>query len=449
MRREIQKEIQQWLCRLEETAVNCHVKTRLLDAVRDCKKDLEKKLSPEMWADESVEVDELLEQIKKQMPCETDGEVSGDEIRRKASEMMERCRQSNEALKRGYVNDSDPYIREAEEAVRDLCNVAANYEEVTKEERFLNAVHNIGQKYKMQIDELQENYVSVLHQNYQNLFDRMRELFSSAGYGEEIQRKFYETYYEKLDLLAADTAGYVRNLEKGQASLEEYAKEVQEPIQKTVKRLRGKAARKKWIPALTVLLAVLLGFGGKMAFQRMSEAEVEETAVQEEMVAQGEVAAQEQSAETRIEEAKKMLEDVEEVTGKVGEIAGNVTAITKGAGGDGLHGIIKWGVLLILTLVTLLLLYWLWTKSVDRHCRDRIIKETADLQNAALQEWKKRGTLTAAVEKSFEKTETYVFKRYQEIMMQLSGAQGEDAPEKAQLMELCEEWETIKRKVEF
>ena len=47
MRNEEQKELMQWLCRMEEIAVRSNVKTRLLDAIADCKRDLSSGLSGE------------------------------------------------------------------------------------------------------------------------------------------------------------------------------------------------------------------------------------------------------------------------------------------------------------------------------------------------------------------------------------------------------------------
>lgn len=440
MKKGTQKEIQQWLCRLEETAINGHVKTRLLDAVRDCKKDLQKKLTPETWADRSRELDELLEQLKKQMPYETKGETPESEVRQKASEMIERCRRSNDLRKKDYVNDSDTYIQEAEKAMRDLCNVAANYEEVTRKERFVSAVHSIGEKYKLQIDEVQEKYIHVLHQNYQHMFDRMKELFYSAGYGEETQRKFYETYYANLDVLAGDTAGYARKLEKGQSSMADYAEEVQGPIQKTIKRLKGRAARKKRLPMLVLLLAAVLWIGGKTAYQWTNEVRTEEASVQGEAV-QEEAPAGETTA-SKIGEAVKIGGTVAKEVSKssgTGKILKAVLSVI-------LSLVMGWGIPFLLLVFVL---YWLWTRSVDRHCRDQIVKETSDLQNTALQEWERQGTLTAAVEKSFEAIEIYVYSKYEELLMQLSGDQKKTVSEKELFQELCAEWEMMKRKVEF
>ena len=446
MKKEMQNEIQQWLCRLEETAINAHVKTRLLDAIQDCKKDLQKKLKPETWADTSRELDELLEQLKKQMSDETEGETLENEVRQKASEMTERCRRSNDMRKKDYVNDSDTYIQEAEEALRDLCNVAANYEEVTKKDRFVSAVHSIGEKYKLQIDEVQEKYIHVLHQNYQNLFDRMRELFYAAGNGEETQRKFYETYYANLDILAEDTAGYVRKLEKGQSSMTDYAEEVQGSIQKTIKSLKGRAARKKRMPMLVLLLIVILWIGGRTAYQWTNEVRTEKVTVQEEAV-QEETPTQEITASEIGESAKKVEETV-----KAGEAvakmvsSGTLGSILKKVFGAVWKLVVGWGIPLLLLVFVL---YWLWTRLVDRHCRDQIIKETSDLQNTALQEWKRQGTLTAAVEESFNAIEIYVSSKYQELLTQLSGDQKKTVPEKELFQELCAEWEMMKRKVEF
>lgn len=429
MRSEDQKEVLQWLGRIEETAVSNQVKTRLLDAVREYKKELESDLTQEEWVVKSQELEDLLGQIKRQMLYDPEKEDLTEEIRQKASEMLERCRRSNGILKEDYINGSAAYIQEAERSMNELCNVRANYDDVTNKERFLNVMGSIGQKYKEQVDTFQEKYISALLQNYQNVFDRLKGLFTSTGYGKETQQKFYETYYENQDGLARETRGYARNLEKGQSSIAEYAENVQTPIQQAVSRIKRKAARKKWTPILIIALIAVLGIAGQAVRRHM------DAAAEQEM----------QAEETEeISNEQKLLEIAEQVLEKKAD-----QAVDMGAS-DFFEAIVGGTMMVgVPVLILLFVLYWFWIQSVKKRCRNSIIEEAEKLQRTSLEEWKQAGSLAAAVGESFGMIEAYADKKHQELLSQLWNSQKKTDPEKAKFSKICSDWENIKRKVEF
>jgi len=434
MRSEDRKEVLQWLDRIEEIAVSNQVKTRLLDAVREYKKELKSDLTREEWVVKSQELEDLLGQIKKQIPCDFEEEDLTEEIRQKAFEMLERCKRSNGVLREDYINDSATYIQETERSMDELCNVQANYDEVTNKERFINVMGSIGQKYKVQVDAFQEKYISALLQNYQNVFDRLKGLFTSTGYGKEAQREFYETYYENQDGLARDTQGYARNLEKGQSSIAKYAENVQALIQQAVSRIKRKAARKKWMPILIIALIAVLGIAGQAVRQHM------DAAAEQEM----------QAEETEeISNKQKLLEITEQVLEKKVDEAAD-----KGTSGFlemfAVGGTMMVGVPVLILLVLLLFgLYWFWIQGVKKRCRNSIIEEAEKLQRTSLEEWKQEGSLAAAVGESFGMIEAYADKKHQELLSQLLNNQMKTDPEKAKFAKICSDWENIKRKVEF
>lgn len=458
MSKEEQRELLQWLNRMEKTAVKGHVKTRLLDAIEDCRKDLEGELTEQEQKAKVRELEELFGQVKKQTGIEAETDSLGAEVRQKAAEMMERCRRSNEALKKDYLNGAAAYIQEAELAMKELCNVEANYEEVTNKDRFLNIFKGIGQKFKRQMDDSQREYISAGNQNYQNVFDRLKSLFSSTGYDKEAQQKFYVTYYENQDVFIRNAQGYGDNLEKGESSIIEYAECLQEKIEKIVKDIKGKTTHRKWIPFLVILLIAALGTTGKVVSDQKKAARelaaIEQEIREQEAAREAEAAARaEERADEglegyikdKVDQSAEIVEEAaKEATEKAVEIA------MQKASYEGkkllLAAVLTVGLPI---LILLLVLYWIWAKGADKRCRSQIIQETGKLEKEALEEWRQKGTLAAAVEESFRLTEAYMEKQYGDLLSKLLNDEEEADPEKAEFARLCSDWENIKRKAEF
>lgn len=458
MSKEEQRELLQWLSRMEKTAVKGHVKTRLLDAIEDCRKDLEGELTEQEQKAKVQELEELFGQVKKQTGFEAETDSLGAEVRQKAAEMMERCKRSNEALKKDYLNGAAAYIQEAELAMKEMCNVEANYEEVTNKDRFLNIFKGIGQKFKRQMDDSQREYISAGNQNYQNVFDRLKSLFSSTGYDKEAQQKFYVTYYENQDVFIRNAQGYGDNLEKGESSITEYAESLQEKIEKIVKDIKSKTSRRKWIPLLVILLIAALGTTGKVVSDQKKAAKelaaIEQEIREQEAAREAEAAARaEERADEglegyikdKVDQSAEIVEEAaKEATEKAVEIA------MQKASYEGkkllLAAVLTVG---LPVLILLLVLYWIWAKGADKRCRRQIIQETGKLEREALEEWRQKGTLAAAVEESFRLTEAYMEKQYGDLLSKLLNDEEEADPEKVEFARLCSEWENIKRKAEF
>lgn len=458
MSKEEQRELLQWLNRMEKTAVKGHVKTRLLDAIEDCRKDLEGELTEQEQKAKVRELEELFGQVKKQTGFEAETDSLGAEVRQKAAEMMERCRRSNEALKKDYLNGAAAYIQEAELAMKELCNVEANYEEVTNKDRFLNIFKGIGQKFKRQMDDSQREYISAGNQSYQNVFDRLKSLFSSTGYDKEAQQKFYVTYYENQDVFIRNAQGYGDNLEKGESSITEYAESLQEKIEKIVKDIKSKTSRRKWLPLLVILLIAALGTTGKVVSDQKKAARelaaIEQEIREQEAAREAEAAARaEERADEglegyikdKVDQSAEIVEEAaKEATEKAVEIA------MQKASYEGkkllLAAVLTVG---LPVLILLLVLYWIWAKGADKRCRSQIIQETGKLEKEALEEWRQKGTLAAAVEESFRLTEAYMEKQYGDLLSKLLNDEEEADPEKAEFARLCSDWENIKRKAEF
>jgi chemotaxis protein histidine kinase CheA len=453
MSEERQRELLKWLERMEEFAAEERVKTRLLDAMEDCRKALERELTEQEQQEIIRKLEELFRQVKSQTDFDEETDSLETEVRQKAAEMMERCRRSNEALQKDYLNGTAAYIQEAERSMRELCNGTANYEEIMNKERFLNIFIGIGQKFRQQADDIQREYINAGSQNYQNVFDQLKTLFSSTGYDREAQQKFYKTYYENQDTFIRNVQGYGDSLEKGESSITEYAKRLQEKIEQAAKDVKGKASQKKWAPFLVILLIAVLGAAGKTVSEQKKAAR-EQAAIEQEM---REEAAKEQEAAARGEEStdkglEEYLIDTINQSAKTAEEAAKEAAeiAAEEAAEEGKKLLMGAAGMAVLTVgfpifILLLVLYWLWTRRADKRCRNQLIREAGRLADASLEEWRQKGTLAAAVEESFRLTAVYMEKQYGDLLFGLLGDEKEADPQKAAFARLCSDWECIRK----
>jgi len=421
MRNPGQEEVLQWLCRIEEAAVQNNIKLRLLDAIRDCKKKLESELTEQEWKGKIPELDELSRQIKKQLTPGTEEEGLTDDIAKKISEILEQCKRSNELLQKEYCDGSLTYIQEAERSMMELSNVNANYDEVTNEDRLLGAFQNIGKKYKQQIDGHAEKYVNAAGSNYQNAFDRLKNLFAGTGYVDGAERKFYQAYYENQDTLINDAKEYALSTDKGESTITECAQELQAPLRQLIDRGKKKAALRKWIPVIVIAAVIVLGVAGNAVKKNMEASRVQE----------------------------QMAEQAEDSGGLLKELTGSVAdQVVDKAASTIVESIPELMMTVGIPILLLLgILYWFWCRSTDKRCRKQIINEAGYLLEDALNTWVQQKKLMPAVEKSFEMTGSYMIRQYGDTLSQLKQGGEKMTSEKTDIACLLAEWDNIKRKV--
>lgn len=421
MRDSGQEEVFQWLCRLEEAAVQNNIKSRLLDAIRDCKKDLESELTEQEWRAKIPELDELSGQIKKQVMPETEEQRLTDDIAKKTSEILEQCKRANKLLQKEYCSGSLTYIQETERSMMELSNVNANYDEVTNEDRFFGVFQDIGKKYKQQMDGHAEKYVSAAGSNYQNAFDRLKNLFAGTGYVDGAERKFYQAYYENQDTLMNDAKEYARSTDKGESSIAECAQELQIPLRQLIDKGKKKAALRKWFPVIVIVVVIVLGAAANVVKKNAETSHM-----------------QEQTAEQAGDSGGLLDELVDSIADKAVDTAASAIV----------ESIPKLMMSVVIPILLLLgILYWLWCRSTDKRCRKQIINEVGYFLGDALNKWVQQRKLMPAVEESFEMTGSYMTRQYGGILSQLMQDEEKMTSEKTEIARLLVEWDNIKRKV--
>lgn len=390
----------EWLCRLEELALQNNLKMRLLDAIRDCRKELEQELTETEWRQKCIEIEELLEQIKKQILPGRELQELETGVEERASEILLRCRRSNELLQSEYCNAAVSYIQETEVSMQEFSNVRANYKEVADPDRFLKAFRDIGQKHKLRIDDQQEQYVKTADQNYMNAFDRLKGLVAGTGMDETAKRKFYHGYYENMDTLAANAREYARGNEKGESCIVKFAESMLKPLKKIFSGAKIRARLVKLLPIIALVIYwVINKLPGYLETLRGVE----------------------QSQEVGIKtQMYKMLLDASSFM------------------------MVKLPLILLAILV-----YVLWCEGISLSYRAYASGRAGRLLGTSLEQFKQGGTLQNAVKESYERIGSYMQRQYEGLLPDLLPdklqEEQEDSSEST-LMMLLAKWEDIKRK---
>ena len=432
MRSLVQEETFEWISRLEELAVQNNVKLRLLDAIRDCKRAMEPELSEVQWRQKCMEIDELLEQMEKQLipqPLKSDLET---DVALRVSEILARCRRTNELLLSEYSNGAGTYVQEAEGSMLELSNVKANYDEVTNLERLLGAFRNIGQKLKMQLDEQSEKCVKSIDRNYMDAFDRMRGLFSGTGFDQTAKQKFYKTFYENMDIYAKEAQEYARSIDKGESKISELAEKIRSPLEKLLSRLGRKAHLLKWLPA--ILLALVLG-----AY----------------LLSNYIITAKTQMQETEQTVDGKPIESPEGVLDSIASFDVNKVL----PGDRNKEEPLKWAEIAVklvfffmirLPIILLaILLYYLYCKGVNKRHRVWVCNQAGTLLATSIEEFRRENTLDFAAKESYQQIYGHMRNQYEGLLSELLPdlIQEDNGDKKEEMFKmLCAEWKNIKRK---
>lgn len=422
----VQEETCEWISRLEELAVQCDIKLRLLDAIRDCKRELEQEFTEAQWRQKCLEIDELLEQVRKQLVPQISTSNLEPDIALRISEILMRCRNSNDLLLSEYCSSAGSYVQEAENSLLELSNVKVNYTTVTNSASFLGAFSKVGQKFKMQLDQQSEKYVGSADRNYTDVFDRLSGLFSGTGFDERAKQIFYKTYYENMDILARDVKEYARVTDKGEGKISRLAEKILAPLEKLLSSLARKAFFLKLLPVFILVLGLGVGL------------------ISSYVVYTGTQANQEQDIEVVEDEADISTYITKELLPRF---------ISTGAERDEENGtsIFVFGKLKVFAIVIVIagVLYFLYVLMINRWHRAKICSQAGKLLAISIEEFQKEDTLMLAVKEGYQQINGYMRKQYENILSGLLPGltqEGEDDSKMTMFRALCSDWNNLRRK---
>lgn len=420
MKEGYQAKVVQLLCQMEDFAVQNRFKARFLDAVSDCREQWSEEAPGQNLQLDMERIDELVGQFEEQLKAVPEEESAQDEARRRGWEIWNRCRNENAVLQNAYCNSSETYMQEAERKLRDLANVAANFDDVADSGRFQGKVKAVGNAYKQQMEELQGSYISEAGGNYTTAFDRLRKLFSGIGQqGVSVGRIFYENYTENQDGLGKAAESYAQSTDKGENSIAGFAESLRDPLRKKICCLKRKRKIRKLMPlvVLLVLLAVII-LKVKQSVEKIMQIGLPESM------------------------AQLLLDNSETIINLIKNLKGAETA-SAGAGV---------AVAALPLLILVLLLYFLWCKAADKAYRRWVIDEAGRLLTGELDNWKQQNFLQKAVQESYQELGRYMETQYEGILSRmlpsvLSPDDQETAGAGEEIRQIRSDWEKLKREV--
>ena len=138
---------------LEQLAMEARLKTRIIDALRERKKELQLQLTDKQWEKELLLIDETVAYMEKQLLGReadiivNDGStISKAAVRARIQEIWSHCRETNRALKSAYRQTQAVSRQKLESDMMDWTNVAANYEMMSDPSRSNVKCHEVGQQ---------------------------------------------------------------------------------------------------------------------------------------------------------------------------------------------------------------------------------------------------------------------------------------------------------------
>lgn len=262
----IQDEMHQFIKKLEEFAIDAQLKMRIIDNIRDIKKNVQGVLSEQELRRKMVELDELFVQIRKVMEPETKSivvndltVVSEEDIRNRIKEILEECSRTNDVIAQEQLNGYASYIEETKRYMEDIEKTEANYEIIINAELFSEIFHNIGRKHNNRMNEIVECYLEEVSANYDKTVGRIGNMLSGISDSrlKLRQKDLYVRWTEPFERTKQKLKSEIKELDKGGKIIDDFGNLNKSPIYKRVQKIQKKYKRKKRMP-LYILLILLL-----------------------------------------------------------------------------------------------------------------------------------------------------------------------------------------------
>lgn len=429
----IQERMYQLVVNLEEIAVDMGMKLRILDAIREIKKELQHPLSKQEFQKQMLELDELLIQIKKLAVPESKEiaindvtTVSEEEVRRKIQQILNECSNLNQVIARETLT-WDSYIQSTERTMNDLAKAEANYDVITDSQRLMESFERIGKKHNSQMDEVVDVYVEEASANYDRTVKRIGSLLSEI---KDSRLKFgpkelYHQWSERYESVKKQLKDQTKQLDKGGRQIESFVEEHRNPIAGIVDAEKKKYKWKKRLPALItggIILLVLIVVLSKA----MQATDMVVDAVATEMEEAGVAGA---------------LKDVESSVKSTTNIVNTLKSVVKTE--SALPAIAA-------IVVIFVILYLKRAKKMDEQCKASICEKTGNYLEEKLELFSHEKRLEKALEESYAQIVQNVTDTYEGILGEIFGTVLYDEREDEQggtgkILKLCQEWELIKR----
>lgn len=410
-------EICQFVSELEQYAVECGMKKRIIDAISDVRQSIQEGISQ----DNLSELDQLVAYIAKQGNAQNEEiGIPREEIQQKIKAYLEQCRNSNTLIEQSDRSDCQVFIQDARREMQDYTNVDANFEDITNEGRFCEAFYRIGQKYAQQTNQRLNQYAESASSNYHNMMDNIRKMLQSSGSGKVTQRDFYQKWDSYHEIVKKGCEEKICQKNGGEEEIAGFAQEHVGEVAQIIKKQDRRRRTKKLMPLYVLLACIVLFFGGKLLWGQLTEEPQEQT----------------------VNETGGVLQSA-------GEVANMASSVTETV--DKLADIVKFLKIAVPCMILLLIIWYLYMRGIDKQYRTWVCSSIGRHLSEELEKCWKENPLDARLDDKFRSLDDYMDKEYEKLISNTCGKileKSEDDYRQDRLRELRVQWEMIKREEE-
>lgn len=379
-----QKEMLEWLDKLEQYAKEKQLSMRIMDSINECRKYVVSKNAD--WNRISMQAEELLESIgKKVLPAVAQGEdggcqVSAEAVENEMKSMAKRCHAENEASVNIIEDRKILIFQELIVKLKDITRVKAHLAEMKKEISYQAFFQRAEMEYHNSVLSMVRELLQDIRSNHERMMEHMKNMLQSIKahrHGLSSER-IYQECDTKIAGLDSKIRNEIESLEAGEEEVLELGRKTWKAIHSIVKKHERKRKILAWIPVILILCIFLTGMSAIL------------------------LNASDEMGSSPLEEDSVIWEDIKETVNSVRQdferFKSGIEAAEKG-----FSGIIACVILMILAAV-LIYVFYLWI--LKQWCDRQICNKCGTYLKAVLVDFEKNsamlsrmgGMVNAAVE---------------------------------------------------
>lgn len=340
---EKQKEMLEWLSKLEQYAKEKQLSIRILDGIDECRKYVV--LENADWDRISMRAEELLESVgMKAFPAvvqlgDGSGQVSMAAVENEMKNMAKRCHAENEASINVIENRKKIIFQELIVNLQDITRGKAHLDEMKNEICYQAFFQHVKMEYHNNVLSMVGELFQNIRSNHDRMMERMKSMLQSIkAYQHSLGN---ERIYRECDTKIAGLDSKIRNeiecLETGEEEILAFGQKTREAIRSIVKKIERKRKILAWLPIIVILCLFLTSVAGGYIMRSDISRKVDESTTEKGGI----------TAEVIREIAGSVWQDYE-------RFESGIEAVEKG-----LSGIIVCAIFLILVSV-LTYMFYLW-----------------------------------------------------------------------------------------
>lgn len=427
---EKQKEMLEWLSKLEQYAKEKQLSIRILDGIDECRKYVV--LENADWDRIGTRAEELLESIgMKALPAvvqlgDGSGQVSMAAVENEMKSMAKQCHAENETSINVIENRKKIIFQELIVNLQDITRVKAHLDEMKNEICYQAFFKHAKTEYHNNVLSMVGELLQDVRSNHDRMMERMKSMLQSIkAYQHSLgSERIYQECDTKIAGLDSKIRDEIESLETGEEEILAFEQKTRETISSIVKKIERKRKILAWFPVIIILCLFLASVTGGYIMLSNISGKVEESTAEK-----GDIA----------------MEVIKEITGSMRQ---NYERFESGfeAVEKGLSGIIVCAIFIILVAV-LIYTFYLWI--LKQWCDRQICNKCEIYLKAGVADFETNGTMLSRMGGIVNAAVEMYEQQYAMILSELlEGAdfdsENKDKIEKDRFAELVNSWNAIK-----